>query len=129
MTRSWRFLLVALMALAMVLFFTPAPAAAARVFVGGGWGWGPGWYGAYWGPGYYGPYGYPYGGTVKLTAFDKADSVFIDDAYAGVAHDMKSFHLRPGNHTLAVTAPGGQTLFNQRIEVLPGKTLKIHAGA
>jgi len=137
MARSWRVFLIAVVALTMMLTVMPTPAAA-RVFVRGGlgYGWGPGWgygWGSGWyGPGYWGAGYYPYGppaGNVKIYNADRADAVFIDGAYAGTVADMKKFSLRPGAHDLALRAPNGQTVYNQRIEVLRGKTTKIHPGA
>ena len=135
MTRYLRVSLIAVIALAVMLAVTPTPASA-RVFVRGGWygwhggwgwGWGPGWYGpAWWGPGYY--YGPP-AGTVKIDTPDRAAAVYIDGGYAGIVADMHKFSLRPGVHDITVRAPNGQQLFNQRVEVLRGKTTKIHVGA
>jgi hypothetical protein len=124
--------LISMIALAVMLAVTPTPAAA-RVFIGGGVGWGPGWYGPGWygpgwGAGYYPGWGPPHG-TVKIDTHDKADAVFIDGGYAGTVADMHKFDLRPGAHDLAVRAPNGQELYNQRVEVLRGKTTKIHLGA
>lgn len=41
-----------------------------------------------------------------------------------VAH-MKKFELRPGTHELALRAPNGATIYDQRIEVLCGRTTDI----
>jgi hypothetical protein len=127
MTRKLRVSLISIIALTLMLAVMPAPAAA-RVFVRGGWGWGPGWYGAgYWGPGYYSYL--PYGGTVKIVTPAKDASVFVDGGYAGTVKQMHKFSLRPGAHDLAVKAPNGQPLYNQRIEVIRGKTLEVHPGS
>ena len=134
MTRILRVSLVTTIALVSMLALTPTPAAArgfgirGGYFVGGGWGWGPGWYG----PGWWGPYGYYYGptaGHVKISTADKSASVYVDGGYVGTVADMHNFALRPGAHDLAVQAPNGQTLYNQRIEILNGKTTKIHLGS
>src|SRR6185369_5073140 len=76
------------------------------------------WYG-YPDYGYYGPwdYGYPWHapyyldpagdrGTVRLKKVDKAASVFINDAYAGLAKDLKTIYLDPGAYNLEVRSPG-----------------------
>jgi hypothetical protein len=106
------------------------PASAARVFVGGywgpGWGWGPGWYGPGWGPYYY--YSPP-AGTVQIISPDKSATVYVDGAYVGTVAERHKFSLRPGAHDLALKAPSGQTIYSQRIEVLLGKTTKIHVPA
>jgi hypothetical protein len=140
MKRYWKVSLISMIVLAVMLVVTPTPAAA-RVFVGvgGGWGWGPGWgygwgpgwygagwYGPYWGyPGYWGP---PHG-TVEFKTHDKAATVYIDGGYAGSLADMHKFQLRPGAHDVAVRAPNGQQLFNQRVDVMRGHTTKIHLPA
>ena len=137
MARILRVSLVTTIALAVMLALAPAPAAArgfgfrGGVVVGGGWGWGPGWGYGWYGPGWWGPYGYYYGppaGNVQIITPDKAASVYVDGGYVGTVADMHKFPLRPGAHDVAVQAPNGQTLYNQRVEILNGKTTKIHAG-
>jgi len=136
MTRILSRSLIATIALVAVLALVPAPAAAAgRVIVRGGyyggwygpgwgWGWGPGWYGpGWWGAGYY-----PNIGSVKIYTPNKADGVFVDGGYAGTVGQLKKFDLRPGAHDVSVRDPEGATLYSQRIEVLRGKTTKIHVG-
>jgi hypothetical protein len=101
------------------------------------------------GPGYYG-YPYPYGydpwfwspyfyhpgyfqgfhqaldkGEVRLRAEPKAD-VYLDDAYAGLAGNLRSIWLKPGAYNLSVRAPD-RARFERRIYVLTGKTLRINA--
>ena len=136
MTRLLRVSLITVAALAMVLVISPAPAAAAGRFGiyhgwyggwgwGPAWGWGPGWYGRWWGPGYY--YA-PNTGNVKIVTPDKGAMVYVDGGYAGVAAKMKKFPLRAGTHELALREPGGRTIYDQRIEVLRGKTTEIYAG-
>jgi hypothetical protein len=107
-----------------------------RGFYGGGWGWyGPGW-------GWYGPYAYGYGypywggydgdyssgpryGDVKITDAAKDALVYIDGGYAGKAVDLKKFHLTGGDHTIELRDPSGHTFHQEKIQVLPGKTLEI----
>jgi len=43
--------------------------------------------------------------------------------------DIHKFSLRPGQHDVTVRDPNGRTMFNQRIEILNGRTTKIHPGA
>jgi len=142
MKSFWKVSLVSMIVLAVMLVIMPTPAAA-RVFIrggwGGGWGWGPGWgygwgpgwygagwYGPYWGyPGYWGP---PHG-NLEFKTHDKAASVYIDGGYAGSLADMHKFSLRPGAHDVAVREPNGQTVFNQRVDVTLGHTVKIHLPA
>jgi hypothetical protein len=104
-----------------------APIASARpplVFVGGYYGpafYGPvgyGWYGP-------GPYGGPVTGSVKIETKAKDAAVFVDGGYAGTVGQLKTFKLRPGTHNLELRGPDGHSFYQERIEVVAGKTLKI----
>ena len=129
-----RYLKISLIALLALVFIVPAASARPRVFIGGFYG--PGFYGPAWyGPGWYGPWG-PYGyygysapstGTVKFeNSVPKEASVYVDEGYAGTVGDLKSFHLRPGDHNIEVRGHEGQTLFQERVNVVPGKTIKLN---
>lgn len=130
---------------ALLSLFILVPAASAHFhagFVGGyygpGWGWyGPawGWYGPGWG--WYGPYGwgagYGYGyspvpnaGQVKFVNVAKDALVYVDGGYAGTAGKLKKFALRPGSHNIELRDPSGHTFHQERVEVIPGKTLEIY---
>jgi len=123
---------IALLALLMV-----APMASAqrgRVIIRGGFGfggyWGPGWYGYgypyYWGGPYaYGYYGGPPTGEVKLVAPAKTDLVIVDGAYAGLAGKLKHFNLPAGNHNIEVRDNIGHSLFQERIDVIRGRTIDV----
>ena len=134
--------LIALLALAGFLTVAPVTASAAPggrvVVVGGGfygrgwygpgpgWGWyGPGWYGGPygWAPGYY----MPNAGKVKIVTPDKNASVYVDGGYAGPVAKLKKFSLRPGNHDIALRDSDGRTFYQERVQVIPGKTTEIHA--
>lgn len=107
------------------------------VIVGGGF-YGRGWYGPEWGwygPGWYGPYGWgpryyyaPNAGKIKIVTPDKNASVYIDGGYAGPAAKLKKFSIRPGNHEIALRDPSGHTFYQERVQVIPGKTTEIHTG-
>jgi PEGA domain len=80
---------------------------------------------------FYEPYtaGFAYGpdkGEVRLEAKPSSASVYLNDAYAGTAGKLKHMWLSPGAYDLTVAAPDGSE-FHQRIYVLSGKSLKIHA--
>jgi len=123
-------------AIALLSLFLLVPAASAH-FRGGfvgvygpSWGWyGPGWgwYGPYgWGWGY--PYGYapvPNSGEVKIVNVAKDALVYVDGGYAGTAGKLKKFALRPGNHDIELRDPSGHAFHQERIHVIPGKTLEI----
>jgi len=94
-------------------------------FYGGGYGfgWYPGWYGGGWyGPRYY--YGPP-AGKVKIVTEAKGNSVYVDGGFAGVTGKLKKFQLRPGAHTIEFRDPSGKTYYQERIQVLMGRTLEV----
>lgn len=130
MSRISKMLLTGFLALA-----TLAPIASAqRVFIRGGFWGGPGFYGpayGWYGPGY-GPYGYAYGyapgpstGSVKFETKMKNAGVYVDGGYAGTVEQLKTFKLRPGTHNLELKAPDGHSFYQERVEVIAGKTMKI----
>lgn len=135
MSRFWNASLVAIIALGTL--FISAPAASAMpyrgggfrggFYGGGGWyggGWGLGWYGPgyVWGPGYY--YG-PDAGKVKIVTPDKNAAVFVDGGYVGPVAKAKKFPLVPGQHDVELRDLNGQTLFRERVEIMPGRTTEI----
>jgi hypothetical protein len=65
-------------------------------------------------------------GEIKLHAEPRTASVFINDAYAGTAEDLKSIWLEPGAYDLKIEAADGSS-FSRRLYVLSGKTLKVDA--
>lgn len=102
--------------IALATLLTLAPMASAQR--------GPGFYG----PGMYGPrysYGQP-SGSVKIITSVKGNSVYIDGGYAGLTGKLKRFQLQPGNHTIEFRDANARTFFQERIEVLVGKTLEVH---
>jgi hypothetical protein len=138
-------------AIALLAFLSIVPAASAHehgsVVVGGGfvsygpgWGWygpawyGPGWYSPYaWGWGYPG-YAYAYGpaeytGGVKIVNTAKDSLVYVDGGYAGTVRKLKRFSLKPGNHNIEFRDPSGHTYHQERIHVIPGKTLEVSGRA
>jgi hypothetical protein len=81
--------------------------------------WGP------WRPYYYGYYyGYPLGGEVKLDTKVKNADVFLDGAFAGTTHQVKTMRLRPGRYNIEIREAGA-TKFVQEIYVVAGKTLHL----
>jgi hypothetical protein len=129
MTRYWKYSAIALLALAI---FVPAalahPGFVFRGYFGPGF-YGPAYYGWY-GPAYVGPYGYvsvPNEGKVKIDTKMKDAGVFVDGGYAGTVGQLKTFALRPGAHNIEVRDPSGQTIMQEKIDVLAGKTTKLAA--
>jgi hypothetical protein len=123
MTRYWKYLAMVLLALAI---FVPAASAGPRVFIGFGPAyWGPAYYGWY-GPAYYAVPG-PYVGHIKFDTKMKDAGVFVDGGYAGTVKQLGTFPLRPGNHKIELRDPSGQTIFQEQVDVLAGKTIKLAA--
>jgi PEGA domain len=97
-------------------------------FYGRGW-YGPGWYDPFWyGPGWYGPYAYapaPTTGSVKIETKMKDAAVYVDGGYAGTVGKLKTFDLRPGTHDIELRDHEGHSFYQERIDVVVGKTLKL----
>jgi|HubBroStandDraft_6_1064221.scaffolds.fasta_scaffold2170092_1 hypothetical protein len=132
MTRYLKYVAIALLGLAV---FVPAASARPFVVVGGGY-FGPGWYGpayyGWYGPAYYGPYAYgaypsPNVGKVKFDTKLKDAKVYVDGGFAGTVHQLGTFPLRPGTHNLELRDPAGQILFQEKVDVVAGKTIKLAA--
>lgn len=122
-----RYLKISLIALMAMVCIVPAASARPRVFVGGYFGptyYGPAWYGPAWGA----PYGYergPVTGSVKIDTKMKDADVYVDGGYSGTVGQLKTFHLRPGAHDIELRTHNGNTFYQEHIEVIAGKTLKI----
>ena len=67
-------------------------------------------------------------GKIQLDGADRMDRVYLDGGYAGIAGDLKTITIKPGNYNLEVKR-GGAGIFAQRVAVLGGKTLKINISA
>jgi hypothetical protein len=119
-----------ILAIAALAFAVTVPAASARVFFYGGY-WGPAWYGWY-GPGWYGPgpYGYAYApapaaGSIKFEHTLKSTSVYVDGGFAGTVGQLGTFKLHSGSHDIELRSADGHTIYQQRVDIVGGKTLKI----
>jgi hypothetical protein len=102
---------------------------------------GPFWEGPYWSsiysPYWYSPWihsglynGFSYGpgmGELKLPTKSKSAAVYIDGAFAGSADKLKHFWLEPGAYNIEVK-DAGRTAIKERVYVLSGKTILLHAG-
>lgn len=146
MLRLWKFSAIALLALV-----TLAPAASARGaargvvvvrpyryrvyygpafypgFYGPGWWYDPWyspWYGPWWEPAYFPG---PHTGEIKIITKSKDALIYVDGGFAGRAGKLKKFPLRAGTHTIQLRDSRGHTIYQERVHVIPGKTLKIHA--
>jgi hypothetical protein len=117
-----RYLKISAIALLALVCIVPVASARPRVFVGGYFG--PGFYG----PGWYSPYGYaggPVTGSVKIDTRMKDASVYVDGGFAGTVGELKTFHLRPGSHDIELRNHDGQSFYQERVDVLAGKTIKL----
>lgn len=126
MKRYWKYSAMALLALAIVV---PAASARPRVFIGGYFGpafYGPAYYGWY-GPVYAYPAPGPNVGKIKFDTKMKDAGIFVDGGYAGTVRQLGTFPLRPGTHNIELRSPDGQTILQQKVDVLAGKTLKLAA--
>lgn len=130
MSRIWKASAIALLGLMTLAPAAPSAAAQTRhaVIVTGFYGfYGPGWYPGWYGPGW-GPRYFPYAaaGQVKIVTQMKDARVYVDGGYAGPAHKLKKFALRPGNHTIELRDSDGRTLYQERVQVIVGRTVEIH---
>lgn len=133
MARMLKFSALAALSMLALAIFVPVASARPVVFrgyVGPAW-YGPGFYGWY-GPAYYGPYPYvvapaPDTGKVKIETKMKDAAVYVDGGYAGTVAQLKSFPLRQGTHDIELRDHQGQTIFQEHVDVLAGKTVKLNA--
>jgi hypothetical protein len=122
-----RYLKLSMIALLAVVCITPVASARPFVVVGGYYGpayYGPAWYG----PGWVTPYGYvrgPVTGSVKFDTKMKDAAVYVDGGYAGTVGRLKTFPLRPGSHDIELRDHDGHSFYQERINVIAGKTLKL----
>jgi hypothetical protein len=124
-----RYLKLSMLALLALVCIVPVASARPFVVVGGGFYgpgfyYGPGWYG----PGWVAPYGYvrgPVTGSVKIDTKMKDASVYVDGGLAGTVDQLKTFHLRPGAHDIELRTHDGNSFYQEHVNVIAGKTLKI----
>ena len=122
-----RYLKLSLIALLALVFIVPAASARpviVRGYFGPGW-YGPGWYGGWYGPGWYGYEAAPATGGVKFDTKMKDASVYLDGGYAGTVGQLKTFQLRPGSYDVELRDRDGRSIYQQHIEVVAGKTLRL----
>jgi len=51
--------------------------------------------------------------------------VYVDGGYAGTVGQLKTFQLRPGSHDVELRDRDGRSFYEEHIEVVAGKTLKL----
>ena len=64
-------------------------------------------------------------GEVQISTKQKGDAIFVDGGFAGRTGELKKFPLRAGNHTIELRNANGQTFYQEQINVIAGKKLKI----
>jgi hypothetical protein len=94
---------------------------------GPGWGYGPGWYYPY-GPAYAFP-PRPATGELKILTKVKGDSIYVDGGFAGVTGKLKHFDLSPGAHDIEIRTSSGRSIFQQRVQVIMGRTIEVRPPA
>ena len=125
-------------AIALLAFVTFVPAASARGFYGGGGSTEAGSMGALaWGstrgitvgtaPGTDRVITVPNAGEVEIQTKHKGDQIFVDGGFAGRTGELKKFPLRAGTHTIELRNANGQTFYQEQINVIAGKKLKIQS--
>ena len=131
MTRYLKYFAIGLLALAI---FVPAASARPVVVVRGYFGpayYGPAWYGpayyGWYGPAFAAPYSVPNVGKVKIETKMKDAAVIVDGGYAGTVAQLKTFPLRPGTHDIALRDASGNTFYQEHVDVIAGKTIKLFA--
>ena len=92
----------------------------------GGWGlFDPYWSSPFIHPGLYSGFAQSmHTGGVKLVSADKNASVYIDGAYAGPVHKLKTIWLEPGAYNLELRSTGGDR-YERKVYVLTGKTVEL----
>jgi PEGA domain len=69
-----------------------------------------------------------YTGEVKITTERKDARIYVDGGFAGRADKLKKFPLQTGNHNLELRDSDGRTFYQERVQVIAGKTTRIHVG-
>ena len=81
------------------------------------------WYGPWYGPGYY----IPNAGEVEIKTKQKGEQIFVDGGFAGRTGELKTFPLRAGIHNIELRNANGQTFYQEQINVIAGKKIKIQS--
>ena len=109
-------------------FYRPGIVVGPRFVYGPGWYY-PGWYGAgFYGLGWYEPYGYvasDTAGKIKIDTKAKDAEVYVDGGYAGTVKQLGTFPLKAGTHDIELRDPNGQSFYQEHIDVIAGKTIKL----
>ena len=62
---------------------------------------------------------------MKIESHVKGASIYVDGGFAGVTEKSNKFPLQPGIHDIQVKDPAGNMLFQNKVQVLVGKTVEI----
>jgi hypothetical protein len=98
-----------------------------RVVIGPAFGYvGPNWYYPYYGPAYALE---PAKGELKIDTHLKDASVYVDGGFVGPISKFKKFDLKPGNHEIELRDASGGMIFQQRVQILLGRTTEVRSPA
>jgi len=139
MTRLWKASAVAILGVAMLAPVMPVNAAPAHrrghIVVRGGFGspFFPGFYfrsyDPFWDPYWNSRVVYsaprPATGELKIKDPMKNASLYIDGGFVGQASKFKNVQLSPGIHRIELRSPSGMTIFQERVNIVLGKTIEI----
>ena len=66
--------------------------------------------------------------SARLARLDKVlQRRYVDGGYLGPVSKSKKFTLSPGSHNVEVRDPGGASVYQQQVQVVPGHTIDISA--
>jgi hypothetical protein len=51
--------------------------------------------------------------------------VYVDNGYAGTVGSLKTFRLKAGEHDIELRDPSGHSYYQEHVNILAGKTLKL----
>lgn len=80
------------------------------------------------GLGWYEPYSFvpgPNAGKVKFDTKLKDAQVYVDGGYAGKVAQLGTFPLRAGTHDIELRGADGQTVHQEHVDVIAGKTVTL----
>ena len=65
---------------------------------------------------------------MKIDTKLKDGSVYIDGGFAGTTKKLKKFSLRAGNHDIELRDSRGETILQERVQVIPHRTIELKPG-
>ena len=65
---------------------------------------------------------------MKIETHVKNEPIYVDGGYVGVTGKTKKLALRPGTHTIEVRDSREHRMYQERVYVIAGRTVKIYPG-